>query len=205
MAAVRPKGSVQVRVSVVLGALISLVRRADLVEESRPRSSGSGPEGVLRKSENDDASGDQVLAAQDLVLAFVGALGAARAAVRMSVPSLGQLADLLTLTHSGEISRRGEAGGHSYAVHGVGCRLAGPDGVDIDVDFAADGTEIFDFWRLRLFGRSLPTPVDPAAEDLRSAVEALDDVLTEVRPGWFTVSGAPRGAFEGRAVHSDPG
>ncbi|MFD7527982.1 DUF6896 domain-containing protein [Streptomyces sp. NPDC059849] len=191
--------------SVLLGALISLVRRADLVEESRPRSSGSDPEGVLRRSKNEDASGVQALAAQDLVLAFVGALGSARTAVRMSAPTLHQLADLLTLTHSGKINRRGETGGYSYAVHGVGCRLTGPDGVDIDVDFAADGTEIFDFWRLRLFGRSLPTPVDPAAGDLRSAVEALDDVLTEVRPGWFTVSGTPRDAFEGRAVRSDPG
>ncbi|MEU2674495.1 hypothetical protein ABZ622_37735 [Streptomyces sp. NPDC007164] len=145
-----------------------------------------------------------MLAARDLVLGFVGALGAARTTVRMSVPSLHRLADLLALVHSGEISRRGEAGGYSYAVHGVGCRLASPDGIDIDVDFAADGTEIFDFWRLRLFGRSLPTPVDPAAEDLRAAVEALDGVLTEVRPGWFAVSGAARDALEGRAVRDDP-
>ncbi|MEL5953984.1 hypothetical protein AADR41_04200 [Streptomyces sp. CLV115] len=138
------------------------------------------------------------------MLAFVDALGTARAAVRMSVPSLHRLADLLALARSGEISRRGEVGGYSYAVHGAGCRPAGPDGIDIDVDFTADGTEIFDFWRLRLFGRSRPTPVDPTPKDLRSAVEALDDVLTEVGPGWFTVSGTPQDAVEGRAVHSDP-
>ncbi|MFF3787644.1 DUF6896 domain-containing protein [Streptomyces sp. NPDC001933] len=143
-----------------------------------------------------------MLAARDLVLGFVGALGAARAAVRKSVPSLNRLADLLVLAHSGEISRRGDVGGYSYAVHGVGCRLASPEGIDIDVDFAADGTEIFDFWRLRLFGQSLPTPVDPLAEDLRSAVEGLEDVLTEVRPGWFTAAGPLRDTFEGPASNA---
>ncbi|MCX4598533.1 hypothetical protein OG819_56470 [Streptomyces sp. NBC_01549] len=99
------------------------------------------------------------------------------------MPSLDRLADLLVLARSGEISRRGEVGGYSYAVHGAGCRLASPNGIDIDVDFAADGTELFDFWRLRRFGRSLLTLVAPSAEDLRSAVEELKDLLTEVRPG----------------------
>ncbi|WSI45695.1 hypothetical protein OG585_54285 (plasmid) [Streptomyces sp. NBC_01340] len=61
------------------------------------------------------------------------------------MPSLDRLADLLVLARSGEISRRGEVGGYSYAVHGAGCRLASPNGSDIDVDFAADGTELFDF------------------------------------------------------------
>ncbi|MGW7042179.1 DUF6896 domain-containing protein [Streptomyces avermitilis] len=143
-----------------------------------------------------------MLAARNLVLGFVGALSAARAAVREAMPALDRLADLLVLAHSGEMSRRGEAGGYSYAVHGVGCRLASPDGFDIDVDFAADGTEIFDFWRLRRFGQSLPMPVDPSAEDLRSAVEGLEDVLTEVRPGWFTASGSLRDAFEGPASNA---
>jgi hypothetical protein len=159
---------------------------------------------VLRESEDEGVSTHHVPAARELVLGFVGALGVARAAVRSCVPSLNRLVDLLVLARSGEIGRRGTVGGWTYAVHGVGCRPASPEGIDIDVDFAADGTEIFDFWRLRLFGRSLPTPLDPSAEDLRSAVEDLEDVLTEVRPGWFTVSGALRDAVEGRAVRSDP-
>ncbi|MFF4161589.1 DUF6896 domain-containing protein [Streptomyces sp. NPDC001678] len=128
------------------------------------------------------------------MLGFVSALGAASTAVQEAMPSLKRLADLLPLTHSGEISRHGEAGGYSYAVHGFGCRLTGLDGIDIDVDFAADGAEIFDFWRLRFYGRSLPASVDPSAEDLRSAVEELKGLLTEVRPGWFTVSGPHQGA-----------
>lgn len=170
-----------------------------VVEGSQPRSS-SGPEGTLRKSGSEDASIHQATAPRELVVGFVSALGAASAAVREAVPSMERLADLLVLAHSGNISRHGEAGGYSYAVHGVGCRLAGPDGIDIDVDFAADGTEVFDFWRLRCYGQSLPAPVDPSVEDLRSAVEELKDLLTEVRPGWFTVSGPHRDAFEGPAV-----
>lgn len=158
----------------------------------------------MRESGSEGASRHQVPAARDLVLGFVGALGAARAAARESMPSLDRLADLLVLARSGEISRRGEVGGYSYAVHGAGCRLASPNGSDIDVDFAADGTEIFDFWRLRRFGRSLPTPVDPSAEDLRSAVEELKDLLTEVRPGWFTASGSRRDAFEGPTSSASP-
>ena len=91
----------------------------------------------MRESGSEGVPRHQVSAARDLVLGFVGALGAARAAVRESMPSLDRLADLLVLARSGEISRRGEVGGYSYAVHGAGCRLTSPNGIDIDVDFAA--------------------------------------------------------------------
>ncbi|WP_244293535.1 hypothetical protein [Streptomyces sp. MJM8645] len=56
------------------------------------------------------------------------------------------------------------------------------------MDFAADGREIFDFWRLRRYGRSLPAPHDPTEQDLRSAAESLKPPLVEVRPGWFSVA-----------------
>ncbi|WNI32187.1 hypothetical protein RLT59_28005 [Streptomyces sp. ITFR-6] len=57
------------------------------------------------------------------------------------------------------------------------------------MDFAADGSEVFDLWRLRRYGLSLPDPVDVTDEDLRTAVLSLQPLLTEVRPGWFSVSG----------------
>ncbi|GAA1185503.1 hypothetical protein F4556_000105 [Kitasatospora gansuensis] len=121
------------------------------------------------------------------MLGFLDDLDAADAAMRDAFPALEQLADVLALARSGRISRSGEAGRYNYLVHGAGCRMTGPDGIDIDVDFIG-GAAAFDFWRLRCYGQSLPTPVDPTAEELRAAVESLKDLLAEVRPGWFTVS-----------------
>lgn len=128
------------------------------------------------------------------MLGFVSDLGAAGAAMREAFPSLERLADVLVLARSGQVSRGGEAGKYSYLVHGAGCRMTGPGGIDIDVDFV-DAAEVFDFWRLRCYGQSLPAPVDPTDEELRVAVESLGDLLAEVRPGWFTVSDS----HEGRA------
>jgi hypothetical protein len=62
------------------------------------------------------------------------------------------------------------------------------NGTEVDVDFAADGSEVFDLWRLRQYGLSLPETVDVTDEDLRSAVRSLQPLLTEVRPGWFSVA-----------------
>ncbi|MFI6804383.1 DUF6896 domain-containing protein [Streptomyces luteogriseus] len=129
------------------------------------------------------------------MLGFIRALGAADAALRQAVPSLEGPSDLLALTRSGAISRKGEAGGYAYAVHGAGCRLTSPDGVVIDVDFTAGGTAIFDLWRLGLYAQSLPSSAArrsaaPSADALRSAIERLSGLLTEVRAGWFAVSRA---------------
>ncbi|MEW2426219.1 hypothetical protein AB0911_37710 [Streptomyces nigra] len=56
------------------------------------------------------------------------------------------------------------------------------------MDFEADGSGIFDLWRLRWYGLSLPEPLDVTDEDLRSAVRSLQPLLDEVRPGWFSVA-----------------
>ncbi|MEV5788696.1 hypothetical protein [Streptomyces sp. NPDC052192] len=148
------------------------------------------------EGEGDGGSGHGTEPARGLLLGFVAALGDAGAAVSASVPSVERLADLPALVRSGRIARRGEAGGHTYLVHGAGCRLTSPAGIDVDVDFTADRAEIFDFWRLRAYGRSLPTPVDPSEKDLRAAVEGLTGRLTEVRPGWFNAPVPRRGADE---------
>ncbi|MGW1962671.1 DUF6896 domain-containing protein [Streptomyces sp. NPDC001935] len=126
-----------------------------------------------------------------LVVGYVDALGVVGEAVRAAMPSLVRLADILGLVRSRQIARRGEAGGYQYAVHGAGCRFTAQDGTEVDVDFAADGTEIFDLWRLRLYGQSLPAPVTSTEDDLRAVVESLSPLLTEVRPGWFTVTRRP--------------
>ncbi|MFF1516317.1 DUF6896 domain-containing protein [Streptomyces sp. NPDC058305] len=148
------------------------------------------------KGEGDGGSGREAEVARGLLLGFVAALGDARASASASVPSVERLADLPALVRSGRISRRGKAGGYTYLVHGAGCRLTSPAGIDVDVDFTADGAEIFDFWRLRAYGQSLPTPVNPSEKDLRAAVEGLTGRLTEVRPGWFNAPVPRRGADE---------
>ncbi|MFE9431037.1 DUF6896 domain-containing protein [Streptomyces sp. NPDC006640] len=146
------------------------------------------------EGEGDGGSGREAEVAQGLLLGFVAALGDARAAASASVPTVERLADLPALVRSGRISRRGEAGGYTYLVHGAGCRLTSPAGIDVDVDFTADGAEIFDFWRLRAYGRSLPTPVNPSEKGLRAALDGLTDLLTEVRPGWFNAPESRRGS-----------
>ncbi|WP_121841855.1 hypothetical protein [Streptomyces sp. S5] len=131
---------------------------------------------------------ERVGAARDLVLAYVHDLNAIDEAVRMAIPSLERLADVLSLARSRQINRSGHVGTYSYTVHGAGCRFVCDNGTQVDVDFAADGGEVFDHWRLRWYGLSLPEPLDVTDQDLRSAVRSLQPLLTEVRPGWFSVA-----------------
>jgi hypothetical protein len=130
----------------------------------------------------------RVGAARDLVLGYVRALNAIDEAMRVAIPSLERLADVLELARSRRISRSGHIGTYSYTVHGAGCRFVSDNGTELDVDFAADGSEVFDLWRLRGYGLSLPESVDVTDEDLRIAVSSLQPLLTEVRPGWFSAA-----------------
>uniref|UniRef100_A0AAU2VWH0 DUF6896 domain-containing protein n=1 Tax=Streptomyces sp. NBC_00008 TaxID=2903610 RepID=A0AAU2VWH0_9ACTN len=131
----------------------------------------------------------RVEASRDLVLGYVHALHAIDEAMRVAIPSLDRLADVLGLARSRRIGRSDHIGAYSYTVHGAGCRFVSDNGTEVDVDFAADGSEVFDLWRLRRYGLSLPNPVDVTDEDLRTAVLSLQQLLTEVRPGWFSVCG----------------
>ncbi|MFJ2884172.1 DUF6896 domain-containing protein [Streptomyces sp. NPDC086796] len=124
------------------------------------------------------------------MLGYVHALNAIDEAMKVAIPSLERLADFLGLARSRRrISRSGHIGTYSYTVHGAGCRFVSDNGAEVDVDFAADGSEIFDLWRLRCYGLSLPEPLDVTDQDLRSAVRSLQPLLTEIRPGWFSVAG----------------
>ncbi|MEU0597495.1 hypothetical protein ABZ484_04465 [Streptomyces sp. NPDC006393] len=132
---------------------------------------------------------ERVGAARELLLGYVHALNAVDEAMRAAIPSLERLADVLGLVRSRRIiSRSGRVGTYSYTVHGAGCRFVCDNGAEVDVDFAADGSEVFDLWRLRWYGLSLPEPLDVTDEDLRAAVRSLQPLLTEVRPGWFSVA-----------------
>lgn len=131
---------------------------------------------------------ERVGAARDLVLGYVRALNAIDEAARVTIPSLERLADTLGLARSRRISRRGHIATYSYTVHGAGCRFVSANGTEVDVDFTVDGSEVFDLWRLRSYGLSLSEPLDVTDQDLRSAVQSLQSLLTEVQPGWFRVA-----------------
>ncbi|WP_328865060.1 hypothetical protein OG778_36215 (plasmid) [Streptomyces sp. NBC_00184] len=123
------------------------------------------------------------------MLGYVHALNAVDEVMRAAIPSLERLADVLGLVRSRRIiSRSGHIGAYSYTVHGAGCRFVSDNGTEIDVDFATDGSEVFDLWRLRWYGLSLPEPLDVTDQDLRAAVQSLQPLLTEVQPGWFSVA-----------------
>ncbi len=122
------------------------------------------------------------------MLGYVHALNAIDGAMRVAIPSLERLADVLGVARSRQISRSGHIGTYSYTVHGTGCRFVSGNGTEVDVDFATDGSEVFDLWRLRWYGLSLPEPLDLTDQDLRAAVRSLHPLLTEVRPGWFSVA-----------------
>ncbi|MFJ5877624.1 DUF6896 domain-containing protein [Streptomyces sp. NPDC093088] len=129
----------------------------------------------------------QVGAAHDLVLGHVRALDAIDEAMRAAIPSLERPADVLDRARSRRIGRNGRIGPYAYTVHGAGCRFVHDDGTEIDVDFSTDGSEVFDLWRLRRYGLSLPKPLEATDEGLRAAVRSLYPLLTEVRPGWWAV------------------
>ncbi|MFE1500750.1 DUF6896 domain-containing protein [Streptomyces albidoflavus] len=42
------------------------------------------------------------------------------------------------------MSRSGHVGTYSSTVHGAGCRFVSDDATEVDVDFAADGSDVFD-------------------------------------------------------------
>jgi hypothetical protein len=108
--------------------------------------------------------------------------------MKVAIPSLERLADVVGLARSRRISRSDHIGTYFYNVHGAGCRFVSANGTEVDVDFAADGSEIFDLWRLHWYGLSLPEPLDLTDQDMRSAVQSLQPLLTEVRPRWFSVA-----------------
>lgn len=146
---------------------------------------------------------DRVGTARDLMLGYVDALNAIDKAMKAAIPGLERLADVLGLVRSGRlISWRGHVGTYSYTVHGAGCRFVSDDGTEVDIDFAADGSQIFDLWRLRLYGLSLPQPLDVTDQDLRAAARSLRPLLTEVRPGWFSLIASGREAQASQAYEA---
>ncbi len=130
--------------------------------------------------------------ADGVVRAFLGAL----AEVRRELPAVGarSVEELVRLARSRRLPREAKLdSGLEYAVHGVGCRFTTAGGLEVDVDLADDGTEVFDAWRLSNFADSAGGPGDPGQPRLTAALRRLvaTGELREVRPGWFATRVSP--------------
>jgi hypothetical protein len=86
------------------------------------------------------------------VLGYVRALNAIDEAMRVAIPSLERPADIVSPARSRRTSRSDHIGACSYKVHGTGRRFVSDNGTEADADFAADGSEVLNLWRLRWYG-----------------------------------------------------
>ncbi|MDU0294660.1 DUF6896 domain-containing protein [Saccharothrix longispora] len=131
--------------------------------------------------------------ARSVVIEYLISLYEAKKAVLVEFPQLGSLSQIVLAARRGSVSRRGEIGGKfKYSVHGVGCLFEDSRGREVDVDFADDGAEIFDAWRILRFAESLEnaSPVDADAVQMRCRAMVEQRLLREVRPGWFSCEAA---------------
>lgn len=113
-----------------------------------------------------------------------------RKALLDSYPRFDTLGHVLEAVRAGELERRGQSDvGYSYAVHGRGCRMVGPDGAQIEADLLLDGSEAFDAWRLEVFARSVGMIPVPSRDDLVRACRDMtrEGILDEPEAGWFRV------------------
>jgi hypothetical protein len=113
-----------------------------------------------------------------------------RTALLDDYPQFDTLAHVLEAVRAKEMDRRGESdAGFSYSVHGRGCLMVGPDGVQIEQDLLLNGSEAFDAWRLEVFARSVGMMSVPPRGDLVQACRDMtrEGILEEPEPGWFRV------------------
>ena len=122
------------------------------------------------------------------VLAFLNALDQIERYARQHLDGLERLSDILRLARSQKaIAPKGVIGESlEYAVHGAGCRFV-LDGLEVDLDFTADGSYAFDVWRLNAFVEALPGRELEESHDLETACRQLaaEELIHEIRPGWF--------------------
>lgn len=113
-----------------------------------------------------------------------------RTALVVDYPQFDTMGHVLEAFRARELKREGESeAGFSYAIHGRGLRMTGPDGAVVELDLLLDGSEAFDVWRLEEFARSVGMSPVPARDDL--VRQCLDltrkGVLVEPESGWFRV------------------
>lgn len=125
------------------------------------------------------------------VAKYVEALACVQSEVLQGLPDLrSSLASIVKHVRVGHMPKHGEiAGGIEYSIHGNGCLFVSNDGHEVDVDFLADGTPVFDSWRIERFSLSRGIASRATAEELtrECRLMASRGGLEEVSEGWFAV------------------
>lgn len=145
--------------------------------------------------------------ASTVVAEYVEALARVQSEVLRSIPDLGSsLAAIVRRVRAHELSKSGStSGGIEYAVHGTGCLFVSSDGREIDVDFLADGTPVFDSWRIKRFSLSRGFASKVTADELIQECRrmASSGTLEEVSEGWFSVK--PEQSTDGQLIGDNQG
>ncbi|MFF3733643.1 DUF6896 domain-containing protein [Streptomyces sp. NPDC002476] len=125
------------------------------------------------------------------VAEYVKALARVQSEVLQNLPDLGSsLASILRRVRAGQLPKDGElANGIEYSVHGNGCLFVSVDGHEVDVDFLANGTPVFDAWRIERFSLSRGVAPVSTAEELTRECRLMvsSGTLEEASGGWFAV------------------
>jgi hypothetical protein len=141
------------------------------------------------------------------VTQYVEALARVQSEVLQSLPDLGSsLAVIVRRVRTGQLSKSGSiSGGIEYAVHGNGCLFVSSDGHEIDVDFLADETPVFDSWRIKRFSLSRGFASKVTADELIQECRrmASSGTLEEVSEGWFSVK--PEKSTDGEQMDESQG
>ncbi|MFC8171930.1 DUF6896 domain-containing protein [Streptomyces sp. NPDC057325] len=125
------------------------------------------------------------------VAEYVKALTRVQSEALQNLPDLGSsLASILRRVRAGQFPKDGKlANGIEYSVHGNGCLFVSVDGHEIDIDFLANGTPIFDAWRIERFSLSRGFAPVSTAEELTQECRLMvsSGTLEETSGGWFAV------------------
>ena len=120
---------------------------------------------------------------------FLNALDHNRNALLREFPEFERLDVVLQGVRSGALARTARTvDGFIYSVHGRGCCLTDPDGMEVDIDLLPGGWEAFDIWRLGRFAASVGVTPAPQESDLLHQCHELirTGVLCEPQKGWFS-------------------
>lgn len=129
-----------------------------------------------------------------VLMTFGDALWQMCTEVKADIEQLSNVSELIGLVRKGMLPRQGRlASGIQYHVHGIGCEFVGRRNEIVDIDFAPDGTPIFDAWRLRRYLVSLGQgkyDEDAIVATCQELVAAGKLVAHET--GWFAFRPGPR-------------
>lgn len=121
---------------------------------------------------------------------YLQALCQVRGAVQRCHPGGHGLASFVHLYRSRATEKAGLIHeGLEYSFHGSGCLFIEVSGAEVDVDFLAGGTEVFDPWRVRRLSLSVGDEPSGSLEGVAAACRYLvsQGRLAEPRSGWFSV------------------